>query len=515
MKIRNEEFEKAVYSSCKTSDRIFVLNPSYRRANFYSQQLRTLSLIRQIFERGKLVPGKPGHTEFTIVGGGISGLTAAAAALTGGVNVTLIEKNDYLSSYTEAVHRELHPNLAAWPFQPLRAITDLPFLNWACSPAPKVVTQILRQWTEFFEPHVNPLRDTVTDLNEDGNSVEVLCENGTKLLCDIVFVATGFDREENCGKDQSPSYWRPQSYEPPDAVSISGSGDGGLIDAAYQHFGLKTVAASRFLAYLLDNKPHKSQIFAAENEALGLLNDASNVNAELSAHERLGEFYNKLTIASEDLKALETYKRSKPIPAQHFFEKPTAFSPTTSPINKALFSVLIRPPSAPITSQQGNLKATDREPFKIVAECNDGDLELDSSRVIVRHGVSHAAWTLLGNDHKTTLESSDARHLTKIVPDEYDPIFFVEEPERKVAPSTTYNPHHFFDCASQQLSDLLETITDGQSYNVSVERKRGEHWKVRPRNVLKRDITIYFPIQIESHIIEVSDEVESDFNIVE
>lgn len=66
-----------VFDACRLSDRLFVLNPNFKRANFYSQQLRCLALVREMFRRAVL--GPPNGIRIVVVGAGISGMTASAA----------------------------------------------------------------------------------------------------------------------------------------------------------------------------------------------------------------------------------------------------------------------------------------------------------------------------------------------------------------------------------------------------------------------------------------------------
>src|ERR1017187_8874394 len=68
---------------------VYVLGCQQRPLTFHSQQHRAFNLIWALMSRGKLAPKQ----RLGIVGGGLAGMTAAAAAMSKGVYVKLIEQH--------------------------------------------------------------------------------------------------------------------------------------------------------------------------------------------------------------------------------------------------------------------------------------------------------------------------------------------------------------------------------------------------------------------------------------
>jgi hypothetical protein len=490
-------FRSSVYDACMLSQRVFVLNPRFRRANFYSQQLRVLALVREMFERGNLVHDRD---SLIVIGGGIAGMTAAAAALTGGVTVTLVENNGHLDRYAESEHRELHPNVIAWPFQSLRAVTNLPFLNWSCAPAPTVVKRILEQWKSDFAPKVSPIKDQAKVLHEHDNRVEVECVGGNRPQAHAVIIAVGWEQEFPCGSFRSPSYWVPPSFEPPDPVTVSGTGDGGLIDSAYQTYGRKTVTAARALAYALDKKPHKAQIREAEQAALAEF-DGGN---ETAARERLSTFYSMFRLEREDADLLVSYQRPVPMKSDLVHDKPLAFEPTSSPINKVLVSTLTHPPSNSVNMAHAELK--ERPGGHIVAVSASGEKQIDKARLLVRHGAQHAAWRLLSDAQTSMIKAVALTSLTAVVPDEYDVMFFALRPKRCIAPSPKYKKKELAVLTNKLLNDLLVHASGGE-HDFAIKRLNTGQWTVRAGNSMSV-LESLFPINGESINVKLISEQE-------
>jgi hypothetical protein len=492
-------FTTSVYEACRVSRRIFVMHPEYKRTNFYAQQLRSLALIREIVAQGDLSIDEP---QLIVVGGGIAGLTAAAAALTAGFGVTLIERNGYLDQFKEASHRELHPNLISWPFQAPRALTDLPFLNWACGPADIVVRDLVNQWQQDFAKHVSAITDTVVGLKEGSNGVEAICQNGRSRSGSVVLLAIGWERERINGKTIGPSYWLPQSFEDCEVV-VSGSGDGGLIDTAYQTYGPKTVSVSRMLAYLLEQKPHKQWIKAAEEKAIKAINEAASQEQRDEAYDRLSAFYEQLTIEDEDATMLAEYRRPKPLKARLIYEKRSAFSPFVAPINKTLFSTLIKPPAEMVRLEQGKI---DLHGDKLIKESVGLTTEeLDDRTAVIRHGAEAAVLkgNLLTDDQKAILQGVPIENLAQIVPDEYDLDFYAKSPLRKISPSLYYNREVFCDRVAKQIENMVRHICD-KGEDFTLRREVGLSWKVTSKsNEFRRDLKTVFPIRTEEFNVEL------------
>src|SRR5215204_1525142 len=115
---------------------VYILGSYARHVTIYSQQMRAFNLIDALCKTGQLRPG----VSIVVVGGGIAGLTAAAAAAIRGANVTIIESDDdFCPIQRQAAKRYLHPQIYDWPLSELEIgrenKADFPFLDWEADDA--------------------------------------------------------------------------------------------------------------------------------------------------------------------------------------------------------------------------------------------------------------------------------------------------------------------------------------------------------------------------------------------
>ena len=118
------------------------------QVTFYRQQCRSLNLIWALFDTGRLSQGD----RVAIVGGGLGGMTAAAAASSKKCKVTLFEKSGQLMGLQRDNRtRYIHPGLNDWPLVSLNdtIATDLPFLNWYASDTATVFREVDLEWKTF------------------------------------------------------------------------------------------------------------------------------------------------------------------------------------------------------------------------------------------------------------------------------------------------------------------------------------------------------------------------------
>ena len=210
--------------------------------NVYAQQQRAFNLIWSLHRAGKLGPGK----SVGIVGAGISGITAAAAAFATGASVRIYDRAASIMHLQEGNQtRFLHPNITMWPDPAFGfPLTELPFLNWRAETAGNVAAQICRQWhtivrlsqgrivvksdCQIERVYWNPAKAPKVSLK--------LNKSTRAAHHDLLLIAAGYG-EEAPTLSNTPSYWRNDDLAQPVLGSagkkkylVSGTGDGGLID---------------------------------------------------------------------------------------------------------------------------------------------------------------------------------------------------------------------------------------------------------------------------------------------
>lgn len=128
---------------------IYALGCFEQKKTVYTQQSRALTLIHALFKAGKISR----ETKVAIVGGGVSGMTAAIAAAEIGARVVLCEQASELSPIQrDCEHRWLHPFFYDWPNENCDLdVTDLPLrhLNWSAGRASDVFQHLAAQFKEY------------------------------------------------------------------------------------------------------------------------------------------------------------------------------------------------------------------------------------------------------------------------------------------------------------------------------------------------------------------------------
>lgn len=221
-------------------DRIFCLGANVGRISFASQQTRALNLIWALGKQGLLNSDKL----VAVVGGGVSGITAATAVRGFGCSVRVFEEGGselYRQRWT--THRHVHPTVNWWPKAELLPTTALPFMNWGFANCHEVIEVMYRTWSNMEKKSNGSVTiqfgQSIQNLFIDeanGGRVTLQTKDGRNTPAfDLVIVATGFGEEEGNAEN---SYWKADGIEQrrddPSGKRhfiISGTGDGGLIDA--------------------------------------------------------------------------------------------------------------------------------------------------------------------------------------------------------------------------------------------------------------------------------------------
>lgn len=234
-------------SLCRLDPRLYSIGPFFKRGlTVFKQQVRALNLVYGIHTAGK-------HRDCTIaiIGGGVAGVTAAAAATALGWEVDLFEQRPVLCHLQHGCDtRWLHPHIYDWP-QPGSddPYAGLPLLNWKEGTAATVAEQIMTEFEEIKEAANAGAKDRLrchlgatTQLSKGSRVKWDNSEGkprGGEREFDVIVLSVGFGVEASVHEGLTPSYWRNDSVnqpkpgitsEKPDLYFVTGTGDGGLID---------------------------------------------------------------------------------------------------------------------------------------------------------------------------------------------------------------------------------------------------------------------------------------------
>jgi hypothetical protein len=233
---------QALEDACAVDEKIYLLFPAGRRITVFAQQVRALTLIEALRETAWMQKAN----NVAVVGGGISGITAAMALHVAGLRpsltITIFESRDQLVPLqSSCLDKNLAPHLIDWPSAKAEELyADLPILDWSAGMAGEVATDLLRQ---FARTGISARTSTrVKKIESDVHGVKLTIErDGAEIVepFDAVIVAAGFGLEDKPAsiKSETPSYWRviPEKEvslkdHTASKILISGLGDGGLID---------------------------------------------------------------------------------------------------------------------------------------------------------------------------------------------------------------------------------------------------------------------------------------------
>lgn len=273
---------------------VYFLGSFASRVTVYSQQVRALNLVDALVSRGLV----PQDGRVAIIGGGISGVTAAAAFR---VAIPTLEALDLFERRGELMHlqrgsysRYLHPHIYDWPATgSLETDAGLPLLNWQADTAHNVAARLARQFRALETP---PMR---IHFGVEIEGLELLprARGGwllpkrslTQRHYDAIVVATGFGYEHT--RDRGSSYWDPVSYErdlrtadPDPEIFISGNGDGGLVEFAIAACDARTHAE---LISFVRNEPAVHELAA---QAVAIDKIARSAGAGFDLYEAYQRF---------------------------------------------------------------------------------------------------------------------------------------------------------------------------------------------------------------------------------
>ncbi|MCA2230188.1 NAD(P)-binding protein [Nonomuraea aurantiaca] len=271
---------------------IFVIGALDAGVTVLSQQIRALNLVWALVQSKRVNTGDT-HPRFRIavVGGGLAGLTAAAAMLKKNVNadITIFERRDTAVPLQQGCDtRWIHPRIYDWPSPGSEAFSAaLPVLNWTASRASDVVVQVLREWksvVQRYEADQKPNRKNrrrlrffcntrhlqITSVSPQGGlQIEWVGEprdvsdpsvpsydyrpGGALEKFDLAILAVGFGVEQ-----VQTSYWRNEELAQPHlgqatmTYIVSGAGDSAMIDLF--RIRIAQFRQDRILSELFENR---------------------------------------------------------------------------------------------------------------------------------------------------------------------------------------------------------------------------------------------------------------------
>jgi Pyridine nucleotide-disulphide oxidoreductase len=378
-------------------DRVYFLGPFARRIDFSAQQNRALNLVHALRESSRLDPSKP----VAVVGGGLAGLTIAAALTALRFEIYLFERQSVvLARQRNTLHRIIHPTLHAWPeHETLDPTTQVPFFDWCTDQCKPIMVGIANDWERIAQKLIAERRLRVAtkvidySVQRSGITLETAPQNGGTIFGTVIF-ATGFKDERIVKSITSRSYWEQDNLEnyrdnhPKARFMVSGTGDGGLIDClrlVHRNFdeGVLAVRAATTL--------FKSSV---ANE-VRIAEEAFRKNPGEKSEVRLADTYESLVSSLPEAltKTLEQ-SRIKITPLVWLVgRRATPFGRDAAPIYKLLIAHAKQ--NGSIRYVQGKVSAGQKGRVVIRAQRREEAPRITPQFVVIRHGAANALNDLL------------------------------------------------------------------------------------------------------------------------
>jgi hypothetical protein len=388
---------------------------------FHSQQLRAFNLIWALFESGVLERGK----ELAVIGGGLAGMTVAAAARICGCKVALYEKApQFMHLQRGNFTRFIHPNIYDWPEKGSEdPETHLPCLNWRAEIADKVVEQIEEGWNQvakgvktFFGHEVEKVfhhcgRPTIT----------VTKPKLVQESFDCVIAAVGFGIERTMHDVIFRSYWSTDAlHQPvlgatgPKRYLVSGCGDGGLIDAL--RLSLTDFDHARFTRGMVEG----ASLAKLKKSLLAIDQKAPKNESEACVY--YFQAYSGLTIPKTLRQSLTARLRQD---TQVMLNGPdhNPMSPRASILNR--FAVFLLLEQGKLTYQEGRITkvAMVNATYRVNLMKTDGrSIVLEFDDIVVRHGPEPIIGQLLPEVSNSLTKSGADPTSVKLWSDSFYPV---------------------------------------------------------------------------------------------
>lgn len=435
---------------------VYSIGPFGARVSFASQQRRALNLVWALKTMGTWP--KVDRPRAVVIGGGIAGLTVAAALHLHDCAVWVVEsEGGLLSVQRRAGHRRVHPSINFWPEELLSWTTKLPFLDWYADTCPTVVTALEEYWANYFDQDVSEIllnRAFSGFVPSKGDQITLKFNDGTTEKADMVFLTTGFGPEKDLTDYKDQSYWFDDKLD--EEVSdtdikwvVSGTGDGGLIDALRITYpGFMTEEMALQLLQVEDSTSFRASVIAIEEEAQDIANDKARSRFYLDKYTAIAR--NLSRKAKALFPALPSERKAVLLVGR--LECP--FDLTSAPIHKIILAYSLY--KERIVYQSGELVklSTGRYGFRR----GRGPIEdLSYDRIIIRHGATPPLWRLLKKGEVDKLREDQLRLGDYLEVEDVEGVISQDEFYAKMpyAPGRKTHPEQFAMRRADMARDLM------------------------------------------------------------
>lgn len=305
---------------------LYVIGSFDRKTSLYFQQVRALNLA-WLLSRNAPPVGTVG-----VIGGGIAGVTAAAALASQGQAVTLLEKGPELLALQRHSRRPIHPHIYDWPAAGAEnPRADLPLLDWQAGLSCEVAAGWLKAFADFARIEVLTGAAVEALAGTDGGYQVTWRQQGE--FCSRHFerliLALGVGLERSLPGLPLHSYWEQDGILDTAAeVLVSGCGEGGLLEVL--RLRLQDFRPEQLLPFLAD---------AALCQTLLAWEAAAS--AEVDAPGWLGRRYAELTLPALDAR-LKQLMLPKPQVILHGPHPTSPLNGQATILNRLLVSRLLK-----------------------------------------------------------------------------------------------------------------------------------------------------------------------------
>jgi len=393
MIVKNDAEKILQQSQVSGINNVYILGCTDTRVTFNTQQIRAFNLIWALFDQKKITS----DSKVAIIGGGLSGMTAAAALKTVKCKTTLYhDKATLMNIQEKSLGRYIHPNVYDWPKAGCEILhTDFPCMNWSAGTANRVFEQIEDRW-EDLKSGITLVSSTHIDkIHKSGakQKVTITSPYSTKNF-DCIIIAAGFGIETVYPNTRYGSYWDPDDLDlevkstKSKHYLVSGCGDGGLIDAL--RIRIKNFNHEEFTKSLLQD-PELDEV---KQKLLQIEANAPKEEEEFGSY--IMEQYNELDLPDSLIDNLSKRLR-KDTTLELNGRKTTPMIPGACLINR--FSIFLLIKLGEISYDDGKIGKVANNGNKYVVEFDKGNksLEKEYDDVVVRHGPKRIVSELLTN----------------------------------------------------------------------------------------------------------------------